>query len=312
VKAFDTVNHELLFQMLLRYGLPPGLVQKIKRLYSNCKVKIRVGTETIELHYTTGVHQGDNMSPVLFLFIMQAFLDTLHFKTQNIQFSYFPKNKNGNLQTSKGRLLGQNTKAQGSPFIFNSSLYIDDSFFCFQTRQELHQATIKLNAHFAHFGLTMHVGSNASKSKSGAMFFPASLKQAKQEVAVNVLPEDLTLPGGQTVHFVHKFKYLWSIITPLLNEDAEVKARIKKTKSLLGAAKSFFDNKDVDKRIKSHIYVAGSLNALLWGCKTWNLTKQNLSKLTSFHHSAIHRILAISWKQVREKHIKNKEVRGML
>jgi len=68
----------------------------------------------------------------------------------------------------------------------------------------------------------------------------------------------------------------------------------------------------VDKRIKSHIYVVGPLNALLWGCETWNLTKQNLSKRTSFHHSAIHRILAISWKQAREKHIKNKEVRGML
>lgn len=167
------------------------------------------------------------MSPVLFLFMMQAFLDTLCFKTQDIQFTYFPNNKNGNLQTSKGRLLGQNTKAQGSPFIFNSSLYIDDSLFCFQTRQELHQATIKLNAHFARFGLTMHVGSNASKSKSEAMFFPASLKQAKQEVADNVLLEDLTLPGGKTVHFVHKFKYLGSIITPLLNEDAEVEARIK-------------------------------------------------------------------------------------
>jgi len=41
----------------------------------------------------------------------------------------------------------------------------------------------------------MHVRSNASKSKSEAMFFPVSLKQAKQEVADNVLPEDLTLPG---------------------------------------------------------------------------------------------------------------------
>jgi hypothetical protein len=90
------------------------------------------------------------------------------------------------------------------------------------------------------------------------------------------------------------------------------KPGLKKAKSLLGAAKAFFDNKDVDKRIKSHIYVVGPLNALLWGCETWNLTKQKLSKLTSFHHSAIRRILAISWKQVREKHIKNKEVRGML
>jgi hypothetical protein len=80
----------------------------------------------------------------------------------------------------------------------------------------------------------------------------------------------------------------------------------------MGEEKSFFDNRDVDKRIKSHIYVAGLLNALLWGCKTWNLTKQNLSRLSSFHHGAIHRILVISWKQVREKHIKNIEVNGML
>jgi hypothetical protein len=32
VKAFDTVNHDLLCQILLRYGLPPMLVQNIKKL----------------------------------------------------------------------------------------------------------------------------------------------------------------------------------------------------------------------------------------------------------------------------------------
>ena len=31
-----------------------------------------------------------------------------------------------------------------------------------------------------------------------------------------------------------------------------------------------------------------------------------------FHHSAIRRILGIRWDQVREKHIKNREVRGLL
>ena len=80
----------------------------------------------------------------------------------------------------------------------------------------------------------------------------------------------------------------------------------------MGAAKHFFDNKDVDKRIKSQIYVAGPLNALLWGCESWNLTKSNLRKLTVFHHGAIQRILGIKWSQVREQHIKNKEVRGLL
>ena len=80
----------------------------------------------------------------------------------------------------------------------------------------------------------------------------------------------------------------------------------------MGIARTLFDSKDVDKRVKAQIYVAGPLNALLWGCETWNLTKRNLSRLRSFHHSAIRRILVIKWNQVREKHIKNEEVRAML
>jgi len=67
----------------------------------------------------------------------------------------------------------------------------------------------------------------------------------------------------------------------------------------MGASKHFFHNKDVDKKIKAQIYVTGPLNALLW-------------ELTVFHHSAIRRILGIKWSQVREKHIKHKEVRGIL
>ncbi len=158
----------------------------------------------------------------------------------------------------------------------------------------------------------MHLGSENTKSKSEAMYFPPTLKQANLEVINNTLPEDLILPNGKKVHFVHSFKYLGSIITPSLNEDAEIDARIKKAKSMMGIAKTFFDNKDVDKRIKSQVYIAGPLNALLWGCECWNLTKKNLNKLRAFHHGAIRRILAISWHQVREKHIKNKEVRRLL
>jgi hypothetical protein len=50
-------------------------------------------------------------------------------------------------------------------------------------------------------------------------------------------------------------------------------------------------------------------NALLWGCECWNPTKRNLNKLRSFHHSAIRRILTISWNQVRCNRITNKKVR---
>ena len=165
-------------------------------------------------------------------------------------------------------MLSQNTTAKGTTFSFNSSFYVDDSFFVFQTRQELQQAIIDLDKHFARFGLIMHLGSENTKSKSEAMFFPFSLKQARNDFLDNKLPEDLLLPNGKKVHYVNKFKYLGSIITPLLNEDAEIEARIKKAKSIMGASKYFFDNKDVCKKIKSQIYVAGPLNALLWGCES--------------------------------------------
>jgi hypothetical protein len=34
--------------------------------------------------------------------------------------------------------------------------------------------------------------------------------------------------GSKRIHFVQEFKYLGSIITPLLKEDAEIESRIKK------------------------------------------------------------------------------------
>jgi hypothetical protein len=43
---------------------------------------------------------------------------------------------------------------------------------------------------------------------------------------------------------------------------------IKKAKSMMGVVKSFFDNKYVDNKIKAQVFVAGPLNALLWGCET--------------------------------------------
>ncbi len=252
------------------------------------------------------------MSPVLFLFVMQGFLDTLQLDAQPVQFSYFPENKNGNLATCKGRLLGQNTAAKGTTFDFRSSFYVDDSFFIFSNKPELSQALIKLNKHFARFGLTMHIGSSTTKSKTECMFFPAYLNLAIDQAQKNLLPENFSLPDNSQIHFVNKFKYLGSIITPLLNEDAEIESRIKKAKAIMGASKHFFDNKDVDRRVKTQIYIAGPLNALLWGCESWNLTKRNLNKLRSFHHGTIRRILSIKWQQVRDNHIKNAEVRALL
>jgi hypothetical protein len=91
----------------------------------------------------------------------------------------------------------------------------------------------------------MNLGNNATKSKSEAMFFPVSLKEA---ILQTDPPEDLILPNDGRIQFTTKFKYLGSVITPLLNEDSEIEARIKKAKDVMGFSKHFFDNRDVDER----------------------------------------------------------------
>jgi hypothetical protein len=58
-------------------GLPDSLVRVIEKLYSNCKVRFECNGIKEAIDYSTGVQQGDNMSPVLFLCIMQTFLDTI-------------------------------------------------------------------------------------------------------------------------------------------------------------------------------------------------------------------------------------------
>ena len=93
--------------------------------------------------------------PVLFLFVIQAFLDTLNLKIQPVQFAYFPENKNSNLATIKGRLLSQDTFAKGTPLSFNTSFYVDDSSFLFSTKEELQQAIESLDKHSARFGLPL-------------------------------------------------------------------------------------------------------------------------------------------------------------
>jgi hypothetical protein len=76
------------------------------------------------------------------------------------------------LQSCKGRLLNQNTSAKGDIFEFRNALYVDDSMFLFNTRNELDKAPSKRQKHFTHFGLIMHVRDSKPKSKSENIYFP--------------------------------------------------------------------------------------------------------------------------------------------
>ena len=67
VKAYDTVNHALLFDILKRYGSPPEFVNKVKHIYLDLVVVLKIKTETVELPQSVEVRQGENMASVISL-----------------------------------------------------------------------------------------------------------------------------------------------------------------------------------------------------------------------------------------------------
>ncbi len=77
VKACNTANHKLLIDILRQYGAPPKFAAAIKTIYHNNTCVLKIKNEIMEISQSVGVRQGDNMVPILFLFLMTAFAETL-------------------------------------------------------------------------------------------------------------------------------------------------------------------------------------------------------------------------------------------
>jgi hypothetical protein len=153
--------------------VPDHLVDVIRRLYHETEIKIKVGKEERHIPCSVGVKQGDNMAPVLFLFLMQAMAEALEKEWGDIdmpQFRHFEKR-------NSGRLLGQDWKAKGKLFELCYLLHVDDGAFIFTNRRDMIKASRIIHQTMARFGLIMHVGRDGKPSKTEAMCHPPSLKE---------------------------------------------------------------------------------------------------------------------------------------
>ena len=76
VKAFDRVPRDMLWLILLKFGVSEKLVDVLKRLHKNFKVTFDVNSISHTMSCTIGVKQGDILGPDLFVIYIAAIMST--------------------------------------------------------------------------------------------------------------------------------------------------------------------------------------------------------------------------------------------
>jgi hypothetical protein len=295
VKAFDTVSREALFQILAKFGMPAHFINIVIRLHTNAVIKLKVGDIEVEVSSTIGVRQGSCEGPALFLFIMQACIETAEWPVAKPKFC----------TTEIGPITGakSNRIRHVTEFEFWNSLFADDCEIQFNTREDMIIGANYLFYHLQKFGLQMHIGRGDGASKTEAVYFPGS-----RESDVSADTSNFAVADG-FVSFTSEFKYLGSIIHNSLTSDADVNKRLTSASAAFGALRScFFSNKEIKNKDKGTVYVALVLSVLLYGSECWCLTEKLYNKLRVFHNSCARAMCRINMRHTIRHHITTKSL----
>jgi hypothetical protein len=141
IKVYNTANHKLLIDILLCYGTPPKFVTAIETIYHNNTCVLKIENKVTEIPLSVEVRQGDNMVPVLFLFLMTAFAETLElvWKQMNIPILSVMMAANKNLANGKicSHTLAMFRLKTLTAYEILKCLYVYDGAFPFGTREDL-------------------------------------------------------------------------------------------------------------------------------------------------------------------------------
>ena len=257
IKAFDRVPRELLWEILLKFGVPPKLVRLLKSLHAHVEVKFTVNDITNTVECIIGVKQGDILGPILFTFFLAAIMLTWRAEFDR-PLCLFRSN-------ADFVMTGRRSDANGNDFPVADSEYADDTAVLFTSRADVVELTPLMVKHFARFGMGIHVGTERKASKSEVLFVAApSHTYADPETLDDQDLSVIDLGGGTFMPVVDKFRYLGSWITRNCRDNHDVIERIKAAGSAFGALRRcVFSSTSFSFRTKKIVYIALILSILL-------------------------------------------------
>ncbi|XP_029657534.1 uncharacterized protein LOC115231718 [Octopus sinensis] len=142
-KAFDSVSHEFLFEVLENSGLPKWITKFMMSIIPNWRVSLRLGKELLgTVNIDRGILQGDSLSPQLFVLVLDPLSRILSLKYPSMS-----------INTGEDKSL---------TFSTNHFLFIDDLKLFAQKEETLARMMEDVNIYFKLAGLEKNFEKSAT------------------------------------------------------------------------------------------------------------------------------------------------------
>mmetsp|Transcript_64854 Transcript_64854/g.193832 ORF Transcript_64854/g.193832 Transcript_64854/m.193832 type:complete len:601 (-) Transcript_64854:243-2045(-) len=254
VKAFDRVPRELLWQVMLKYGVPPKIVSLLIALHELVHVKFEIDGVVRVLLSIIGVKQGDLLGPGLFIFYICAIMET--WRAEHTYDLCIFRSRDDYTMT------GRQPTAHGDDFAIVDSEYADDTALPFASRKDVEEQTPEVITHFSRWGMEVHFGiyapdgSVAKESKSETLFCAARAHMYADPATFDGADlSDVLIPGGRFMPIVSKFKYLGSCTLRSCNDAIDVDSRIESAGKAFGALRGcVFSSTHINVAAKHAVY----------------------------------------------------------
>jgi exonuclease III len=267
-KAYDTVNRELLWRILERYGLTPKILNAIRNFHEGMETKVRVnGVLSAPYKVTNGLRQGCVLAPLLYNFYVNAIMEYMIYL----------------METDDCENLGFKIGSETIKLV----LFADDAATIGASAEEIELITKYYNEAAAVFGQILSIKKCVALTVQG--------KNNSESPNIKI--------GQGTIENKSTCKYLGAIINNVGTDEDEVSKRISKAAGVFfGTCRGIFYGK-LPMKLKVKYFKSMVLSTLLYGAASWTITVKMMQKLESFQFRCMIKMLGISRMQVREKRV---------
>ena len=280
-KTYGTVDRTLLWQVLTRIGVPPQMITVIRQFHDGMRACLRpddgVCSDWFEVEQ--GLRKGCVLSPLVFIMFFAAVLNVV-FQT----FSEQPA-----ILAELVHLKGPSTSMGPEPAMdcvrrtMLGMLYADDVGIVSRSPQGLAKMMEVIVEVCRSFVLTV----SGKKTETVCMPPPHTTRTM------------VRIEGAWQIYKqVQSFTYLGGAVTKTPDMSVEI---VRRTRAcwmrIRRYLRELYDQPKVALSLKTRMVKAEAIEALLFGCSTWNLRQEHYAKLRTVRHRVLIRIIGVQRKR---------------